>query len=204
MPTPASTWSPPLPEASGFDHQVVETPGLHTHLATIGKGEPVVLLHGFPEHWWQWHAVAPVIAARGYRVLCPDLRGAGWTVADDPRIERETRLHDVLALLAVLHIERAHLVSHDMGAITAMQLTYDHPERVLTAVELSVPPGFMTFSPKVAPGFRHLPASSGTARAPRCAESSPRRTSPTRCPRQPPKPTSPRCADPTSTPQSVR
>ena len=112
-----------------------------------------MLLHGFPEHWWQWHAVAPVIAAAGYRVICPDLRGAGWTVADDPRIERETRLRDLLALFDALHIERAHLVSHDMGAITAMQLTYDHPERVRTAVQLSVPPGFMTFSPKVAPGL---------------------------------------------------
>ncbi|TDW69325.1 alpha/beta fold hydrolase [Kribbella pratensis] len=153
----ATAWSPPLPDVPGFDHLVVETPGLRTHVATVGEGEPVVLLHGFPQHWWQWRAVAPVIAARGYRVICPDLRGAGWTVTDDPRIERETRLHDLLALFDALDIERAHLVSHDMGAITAMQLTYDHPERVRTAVELSVPPGFFTFSPKLAPGFRHLP-----------------------------------------------
>ena len=157
MSTPTQSWSPPLPEAPGFDHLVVETPGLRSHLAAIGQGEPVVLLHGFPEHWWQWHAVAPVIAAAGYRVYCPDLRGAGWTVADDPRIERDTRLRDLLALFDVLQIECAHLVSHDMGAITAMQLTYDHPERVRAAVELSVPPGFMTFSPRIAPGFRHLP-----------------------------------------------
>ncbi|WP_132142735.1 alpha/beta fold hydrolase [Kribbella antiqua] len=153
----ASAWSPPLPEASGFDHLVVETPGLQTHVATIGEGEPVVLLHGFPQHWWQWRAIAPVIAARGYRVICPDLRGAGWTVADDPRIERETRLRDVLALFDVLQLEPAHLVSHDMGVITAMQLTYEHPERVRTAVQLSVPPGFMKFSPKLLPAFQHLP-----------------------------------------------
>jgi pimeloyl-ACP methyl ester carboxylesterase len=152
-----SAWSPPLPEAAGFQHLVVETPGLRTHVAAIGEGDPVVLLHGFPEHWWQWHAVAPVIAARGHRVICPDLRGAGWTVADDPRLEPETRLRDLLALFDVLDIERAHLVSHDMGVITAMQLCYDHPERVRTAVQLSVPPGFMTFSPKMLPGFRHLP-----------------------------------------------
>jgi pimeloyl-ACP methyl ester carboxylesterase len=152
-----SVWSPPLPETPGFDHLVVETPGLRTHVATIGEGEPVVLLHGFPQHWWQWHAIAPVIAARGYRVICPDLRGAGWTVADDPRVERETRLRDLLALFDALHIERAHVVSHDMGAITAVQLTYDHPERVRTAVMLSVPPGFMKFSPKLLPGFEHLP-----------------------------------------------
>jgi pimeloyl-ACP methyl ester carboxylesterase len=153
----AQVWSPSLPEAPGFDHFVVETPGLRTHIAAIGEGEPVVMLHGFPQHWWQWRAVAPAIASRGYRVICPDLRGAGWTVADDPRVERETRLRDLLALFDVLDIERAHLVSHDMAVVTAWQLTYDHPERVRTAVQLSVMPPFMTFSPKLIPGFRHLP-----------------------------------------------
>lgn len=154
---PAPTWSPPLPEAPGFEHLVVETPGVRTHVATIGEGDPVVLLHGFPEHWWQWHAVAPVIAARGYRVLCPDLRGAGWTEADDPRVDRETRLRDLLALYDALDIEHAHLVSHDMGVLTAMQLSYEHPERVRTAVQLSVWPGFFDFSPKLLPAFQHLP-----------------------------------------------
>src|SRR5690606_1017560 len=120
-------------------------------------GAPAVMLHGFPEHWWQWHEVAPAVAAAGYRVLCPDLRGAGWTTADDPRIDRETRLRDLLALLDALGVERAHLVSHDMGVITAMQLTYDHPERVRTAVQLSVPPGFFRFTPRLAPAFEHLP-----------------------------------------------
>ncbi|WP_353828936.1 alpha/beta fold hydrolase [Agromyces sp. SYSU T0242] len=156
-PIDAAAWSPPLPQAPGFDHFVVTTPGLRTHVAAIGAGEPVMLLHGFPQHWWQWHAIAPVIAARGYRAYCPDLRGAGWTTADDPRIERESRLRDLLALLDALDIERMHLVSHDMGVITAVQMTYDHPERVRTAVQLSVPPAFITFSPKVAPAFRHLP-----------------------------------------------
>jgi pimeloyl-ACP methyl ester carboxylesterase len=126
--------------------------------ASSDEGAAIALLHGFPQHWWQWRAIAPVIAAGGYRVICPDLRGAGWTVADDPRVERETRLRDLLALFDVLHIERAHLVSHDMGVITAMQLTYEHPERVRTAVQLAVPPGFMKFSPKLLPAFRHLPA----------------------------------------------
>ncbi|MFC5177873.1 alpha/beta fold hydrolase [Nocardioides taihuensis] len=157
-PANQATWSPPMPEAAGFEHLVVETPGLRSHVAAMGEGDPVVLLHGFPQHWWQWREVAPVIAAEGHRVYCPDLRGAGWTVADDPRVERETRLRDLLALYDALGIERAHLLSHDMGAITAIQLTYDHPERVRAAVQLSVPPFFMSFSPRSMPGFRHLPA----------------------------------------------
>lgn len=150
--------TPPLPEAPGFAHQVVETPGLRTHVATIGDGEPVVLLHGFPQHWWEWRDVAPRLAAAGYRVICPDLRGAGWTHADDPGIERETRLHDLLAVLDALGVERAHVVSHDMGAITATQLAYTHPERVRRAVQLSMPPMFMSFSVRLIPAFRHLPS----------------------------------------------
>jgi len=149
--------SPPLPDAPGFDHFLVDTPGLRTHIAAVGDGEPVVLLHGFPLHWWQWHEVAPRIAEHGYRVICPDLRGAGWTEADHPGIERETRMHDLLALFDALGIDRVHLVSHDMGAITAMQLAYTHPERVRRAVQLSVPPGFISFSPKLIAAFRHMP-----------------------------------------------
>ena len=153
-----TAWAPPLPAAPGFDHLVVETPGLRSHVATIGTGEPVVMLHGFPQHWWQWHRVAPRIAEQGYRVICPDLRGAGWTEADDPGIERETRLHDLLAIFEALGIERAHVVSHDMGAITATQLAYTHPERIGRAVQFSMPPVFMSFSPRLLPAFRHLPS----------------------------------------------
>lgn len=150
-------WAPPLPDAPGFDHLVVETPGLRTHVATLGEGEPVLMLHGFPQHWWQWHDVAPLLAERGYRAVCPDLRGAGWTEADDPSIRRETRLRDVLALLDALGIDRVHVLSHDMGAVTAVQLSYAHPERVRRAVQLSVPPGFMSFSARLLPAFRHMP-----------------------------------------------
>jgi pimeloyl-ACP methyl ester carboxylesterase len=154
--TEAEQWDPPLPDADGFEHRVVETPGLRTHVATIGEGEPVVLLHGFPQHWWQWHAIAPLLAAR-YRVLCPDLRGAGWSSADDPRIRRDTRLRDLVAVLDQLGTGPIRVVSHDMGAITGAQLAYEHPERVLAMVQLSVPPMFMSFSPKLLPAFRHLP-----------------------------------------------
>ncbi|GAA2494985.1 alpha/beta hydrolase [Terrabacter carboxydivorans] len=157
-PVDVSAWWPQLPPAPGFDHLVVETHGVRTHVATNGDGDPVVLLHGFPEHWWQWHAVGPVIAAAGHRVICPDLRGAGWTVAEDPGVERETRLRDLVAVLDALGVDEAHVVAHDMGVVTAMQLTYDHPERVRTAVQLSVPPGFMAFSPRLLRGFEHLPA----------------------------------------------
>lgn len=156
-PAETTAWSPPLPDAPGFEHIVVETPGVRRHVATIGTGEPVVLLHGFPGHWWQWHAIAPALADHGYRVVCPDLRGSGWTEADDPGFHPETQLDDVLAVLDGLAIDRAHVMAHDMGAISAMQLAYGHPDRVRAMVQLAVPPGFMDFSPRVIPAFRHMP-----------------------------------------------
>lgn len=136
---------------------MVETPGVRRHVATIGAGQPILLLHGFPGHWWQWHAIAPVLAGHGYRAICPDLRGSGWTESDDPSFHRETHLSDVLAVLDGLGIERAHVMAHDMGAISAMQLAYGHPGRVHAMVQLAVPPGFMDFSPKLIPAFRHMP-----------------------------------------------
>jgi len=150
-------WSPRLPEAHGFEHQVVETPGLRSHVATIGKGDPVVLLHGFPQHWWQWRAVGPLLADRGYRAICLDLRGAGWTKAADARIDRDARRRDIVAVLDALGIERAHFLTHDMGAIAGIQVAYMHPERVRSMVQLSTPPFFMDFVPKLVPAFTHIP-----------------------------------------------
>jgi pimeloyl-ACP methyl ester carboxylesterase len=150
-------WSPPLPEAPGFEHETVDTPGLRTHVASVGDGYPVVMLHGFPQHWWQWRAIAPAVAARGYRVICPDLRGSGWTEADRPGFERESMLRDMIAVLDAMGVRRAHLVSHDLGAVVAGQLAYAHPERVRTALQFSVPPGFMAFTPRLLPAFKHMP-----------------------------------------------
>ncbi|WP_347756394.1 alpha/beta hydrolase [Agrococcus sp. ProA11] len=162
-PTPSQgsarrAWTPPLPAASGFTHTMVRTRGLRTHVASMGVGEPVVLLHGFPQHWWEWRAIAPAIADQGYRVICPDLRGSGWTEADDPRFGPETHLDDLMAVLDALGVERAHFLTHDLGAISGMQLSYRAPERVRSMVQLAVPPGFMAFTPRVMPAFSHMPA----------------------------------------------
>ncbi|MFC7789107.1 alpha/beta fold hydrolase [Microbacterium sp. MAHUQ-60] len=150
-------WAPELPEAAGFEHTMVNLPGLRMHVASVGIGDPVVMLHGFPQHWWEWRSVAPRIAAAGYRVICPDLRGSGWTEAAEPGFTRHVMREDLIALLDELSISEAHVVSHDLGAVVAGQLSYLHPERVRSAVQFAVPPGFMAFSPKLLPAFAHMP-----------------------------------------------
>ena len=72
-------------------------------------------MHGWPQHWWAWRGVIPVLA-RTHRVICPDLRGFGWSgqPADDD-FRKERLADDQLALLDVLGIERAGFLGHDWG-----------------------------------------------------------------------------------------
>lgn len=147
---------PDLPVVPGFDHRYVETPGLTSHVAVIGQGEPVVMLHGLPQHWWQWRAIAPALARR-YQVFCPDLRGFGWTQAHAPGMGRMTQTDDVLGILDALQLDRVRVVAHDMGALTAAHLAYVHPDRVRAMAVLAVPPPFMPFSVAMLPALRHIP-----------------------------------------------
>ena len=150
---PTAAASPDMPVVAGFTHRYVETPGLRTHVATIGAGDPVVMLHGFPQHWWQWRQVGSGLAQR-YQVICPDLRGAGWTEAASPRMARLTRMDDVVAVMDALGLDRVRVVAHASGTITAAQLAYAHPDRVRAMVCLSVPPLFMPFSLAMLPALR--------------------------------------------------
>ena len=147
---------PELPSVPGFTHRFIETPGLRTHVAEIGQGEPIVMLHGLPQHWWEWRAIGAGLADR-YRVICPDLRGFGWTDAASPRIGHLSMRDDVLALIDAMGLDRVRMVAHDMGAVVAGHLAYDAPERIAALVTLSVPPPFMPMSLGMLPAMRHVP-----------------------------------------------
>lgn len=147
---------PEMPSLPGFQHEFVETPGLTTHVAIAGEGEPIVMLHGLPQHWWQWREVGSALGA-GYQVVCPDLRGFGWTRADRPGMGRLTQMDDLLAVMDALGLQRVRLVAHDMGALTAAHLAYAQPERVRAMAVLAVPPPFMPISLAMLPAMRHIP-----------------------------------------------
>jgi len=108
--------------------------------ATTGKGPAVLLVHGFPDTRELWrHQVGP-LAAAGFRVIAPDLRGFGESerpVGVDAY--RATAVMDDLVELLDEHgVERAHVVGHDWGAGIAWVLAGLHPERVASLAALSV------------------------------------------------------------------
>jgi pimeloyl-ACP methyl ester carboxylesterase len=126
-----------LPAVSGVDHEIVETSRLRMHVARAGKtGPPLVLLHGWPQNWYAWRHVIPPFAER-YRVLCPDLRGLGWTEAPSRGYEKESLASDVLALLDALELPRVFLIGHDWGALAGFLLCLREPERVERFVALN-------------------------------------------------------------------
>ena len=109
-------------------------------------GEPVVLLHGFPQDSTAWDRMAPALHQHGLRTLAPDQRG--YSPMARPRGRAHYRLretvNDVLALLDAAGLPDAHVVGHDWGGVVGWALGAWHPDRVRTLTALSVPhPGAM-------------------------------------------------------------
>ncbi|MFC5142107.1 alpha/beta fold hydrolase [Actinomycetospora rhizophila] len=106
-----------------------------------GHGEPVLLLHGFPQTAASWEPVARRLADAGYRVLAPDQRG--YSPGARPQGRRAYRVEelvdDVVALADAAGAETVHVVGHDWGAVVAWALAALHPERVRTLTAVSVP-----------------------------------------------------------------
>lgn len=133
------------PQLEGVRHRDVTVRGVTLHVAEAGDGEAVVLQHGWPQHWWQWRHLIPALAER-YRVICPDLRGFGWSQAPpDGDYQKETLVDDLLALLDELAVERTRFVGHDWGAWLGFLLGLRPDPPVDRMVLLSVlspwPPG---------------------------------------------------------------
>jgi len=121
----------------------VRVNGIHLAVAEHGPvdGPVVVLLHGFPELAFSWrHQVEP-LAAAGYRLLVPDLRGFGDSDAPDAVEEYaiDVLARDVLGLLDHVDAEQGTVIGHDWGADLAWKTAWLHPERVRAVGGLSVP-----------------------------------------------------------------
>jgi epoxide hydrolase 4 len=129
-----------VPEPSVV-HRYADLAGVRLHYVEAGEGPLVVLLHGFPEFWFSWRFQIPALAAAGFRVVAPDMRG--YNLSDKPKgvegyaLERLAR--DVERLIVALGEERAVVVGHDWGGIVAWAVAMLHPERVERLAILNVP-----------------------------------------------------------------
>lgn len=129
--------SRPMPEVAGVRHGMVRVGDVDLHLAEAGEGPPLLLLHGYPQHWYVWRELIPDLA-RDRRVLVPDLRGFGWSQAPREGYDKETLMRDVLGLLDELGIERVPVAGHDWGGWIGMLIGALAPERLERVLIMSV------------------------------------------------------------------
>jgi pimeloyl-ACP methyl ester carboxylesterase len=148
---------PAMPELEGVEHSFHDLPtGVRLHLASAGPPDapPVLALHGWPQHWWSWRYVIEELAGE-FRLLCPDLRGLGWSgpPADDD-FRKQRLADDAIALLDALGLEQVRLTGHDWGAYAAILAALTAPERFSSLLAMSI--GHPWVPTKVAARYGYL------------------------------------------------
>ena len=129
-------------------------PGVRLHYVEAGAGpRTLVLLHGFPQTWWEWrHVIAP-LAAQGWRVVAPDYRGAGASSKPQEGYDKRTMALDIFSLLRE-HLgvaEPVVIVGHDIGMMVAHAFASAYPTAVDRLVLMEAPlPGTTAYDELVA------------------------------------------------------
>jgi pimeloyl-ACP methyl ester carboxylesterase len=122
-----------------FSHNTASVNGIQLHYVIGGQGDPVVLLHGWPETWYAWHKIMPALA-KNYTVIAPDLRGLGDSSKPPTGYDGKTVAEDIHQLVTQLGFETINLVGHDIGAFVAYPYAAAHPTEVERLVVMEVPP----------------------------------------------------------------
>ena len=123
------------------EHRYADLGEVRLHYVEKGEGPLIVLLHGFPEFWFEWRHQIPALADAGFRVVAPDMRG--YNLSSKPRgisnYKSETIAKDIADLIRHLGEEKAVLVGHDWGAAIAWFVAMEHPEVVERLGIINVP-----------------------------------------------------------------
>ena len=119
----------------------VDVDGLNMHYADLGKGEPVVMVHGIGDSTYSWHKNAQAVVDAGFRVILIDQPGFGRSAI--PAVSWEysiaNQAEGVLRVVDGLGIKRFRLVGHSLGGGVSLYLAWKHPERLESVVVMSPP-----------------------------------------------------------------
>jgi haloacetate dehalogenase len=129
---------------AGMKRQTIRANGIRVNAWMGGRGDPVVLLHGYPQTAQMWRKVAPLLQGE-FTVVCPDLRGYGDS--DKPRdgYDKRSMAKDVKETMAQLGFERFAVVGHDRGARVSHRLAMDYPQAVKNLTVLDIVPTHTVF-----------------------------------------------------------
>ena len=127
-----------LPFPASFRTREIRTNGATIHVRVGGRGPAVVLLHGYGETGDMWAPLAAELV-RDHTVVVPDLRGLGLSSHPAGGYDKKTQGHDIAGVLDVLKIERADLITHDIGNMVGYAFAAQYPDRVIRFVVMDAP-----------------------------------------------------------------
>ncbi len=118
----------------------IDTNGIKLHTIVIGSGEPLILLHGFPEFWYCWKSVIPGLKEK-FKLIIPDMRG--YNLSDKPndvkKYKMEYLIGDIKGLIEELNLKRVYLAGHDWGGLVAWAFAEKYPELLKKLIILNAP-----------------------------------------------------------------
>jgi pimeloyl-ACP methyl ester carboxylesterase len=130
-------------EKIDYIHYKTTVNGILMHYVIGGKGDAVVLLHGWPETWYEWRNIIPELIANNYTVIAPDMRGLGDSEKPQTGYDTKTLAEDIYQLVKKLGYSKIYLVAHDWGGPVAYSYAAAHPEDVRKMIILdTLLPGF--------------------------------------------------------------
>jgi pimeloyl-ACP methyl ester carboxylesterase len=125
----------------GITHHRIEVNGTRLYCVAAGTGRsPILLVHGFPETWWTFRKLIPLLAA-SHRVFAVDLRGFGDSANEPGLYDSKTSAEDLHQLVEQLNVGPVHLTGQDSSGATVFRLATTHPEELFsfTAIEMGLP-----------------------------------------------------------------
>lgn len=134
--TPLAASIAPYP--ANFQSREIATNGTSLHVRIGGAGPAVVLLHGYGETGDMWEPLAEKLA-KDHTVIVPDLRGMGLSARPAGGYDKKTQGHDIAGVLDALKVERADLVTHDIGNMVGYALAAEYPDRITRFVIIDAP-----------------------------------------------------------------
>jgi len=114
----------------------VDANGIRLHVRMAGAGQPLILLHGWPQTSYCWRKLVPILSPY-FRLIAPDLRGFGDSDKPEGPYDKRTVAIDILEMARSLGYDNALVAGHDIGGRVAYRLTLDHPQFVKGLISLA-------------------------------------------------------------------
>lgn len=111
----------------GFTNHYQNVNGTTLHYVSGGQGSPLILLPGWPQMWWSYHKVMPILAKR-HKVIVIDFRGMGSSGKPTDGYSKKNMAGDIALLINIMGLEKVNIAGHDIGANVAISFAGNYPE----------------------------------------------------------------------------